>query len=121
MLKHSPASSRFAASRGSEASRRCLACLTTRLVGDMLLPVERGGLVIAAPFIHAQIPERTFRDLMNPERARFRLVAEDGITQPDGRAYLRGTKVWTIEDNVRGNCFLLVNTVADQASIGPVN
>lgn len=70
--------------------------------------------------VHAQsqLPSVT---VSHPDQSsRFRILAEEGVVQPDGRTYVTGTKIWTVADKTSGQCYLLFITVNGTAVSGPI-
>jgi len=66
-------------------------------------------------------PRRELDTITRPERARYQLIREDYVTQPDGYQFVRGVKIWTLEDRLTGTCLQMVITAGnrddDQTSV----
>src|SRR5262245_855192 len=62
---------------------------------------------------YAQMPGRQPWMFTRPESARFQLLQEEYIAQPDGRQFAVGTKVWTVVDKATGQCHLLFRTLTN--------
>jgi hypothetical protein len=45
-----------------------------------------------------------------PHDARFRLLSEDGLATPEGKGYVAGVKIWTMQDRTTGTCTVLMFT-----------
>jgi hypothetical protein len=82
------------------------------LVGVVVLVV----VLLAIGVARAQ----TYLTFSRPDQARFRLVVEEGVAQPDRRQFVPGIKVWTIADNATGQSYELFITSSTSA-VGPVN
>lgn len=78
--------------------------------------VSVGGLVARSA---AQVPSSP-SSFARPDQARFRLLAEEGIVQPDGRAYVTGTKIWTVADKISGQCYVLFLMPGGTSVTGPI-
>lgn len=72
--------------------------------------------VVTRVFAQTTVPSSFGR----PSDARFRLLAEEGILQPDGRTYVTGTKIWTVADKASGQCHLILFTGTGTAMSGPI-
>ena len=62
---------------------------------------------------------QTYLTFSHPEQARFRLLAEEGVAQPDQRQFVPAAKIWTVADKASGQCYTLFFTGAAMAAVGP--
>jgi hypothetical protein len=51
-----------------------------------------------------------------PDQARFRLISEEGLATPDGKAYVPAVKIWTVQDRATQVCSLLIFTPSGVAT-----
>ena len=64
---------------------------------------------------------QTYVTISRPEEARFRLLTEEGIVQPDQKQFIPAAKVWTVMDKKSGRCFMLFFTANAPSTVGPTN
>ncbi len=85
----------------------------------MLLIVGASAVAVAGTVAYAQTQPPNPLQLFRSTDARFQLLREDGIVQPDQHTFVPGTKVWTVTDKATGQCFVLFLVGTSTAVSGP--